>query len=376
MDPTWSQFGHSAFTVPMASNEPPLLEQGDLFPFYNTISPMAANEHPPPPGWGDLFPRYDTTIPMIVDQRPSPPEWGHPSTFYDNLIASATEIRHHPPPGWGDPFPSHDTIAPSMTTDQHPPSLAWGDPFPFHDTIAPPITTDQHPPPLAWGDPFPFHNNIIPANQHPPQPEWGGSLPFHDNIVPHESLLTFRSQEVISDHYWQDSNAADTCSTSVDAIMVDFNHVNPGCDLYMPRPVYAAQLHIPFLANSFFDDTSAMTAIPGPEPSAFTDTRNSLQPPGFVEGSHNLLPHPLPPTHEPSNPVTVAPLVVISNRSKDVWKYIYSQDGNDIHACAWKSRTGKHCPYNGRLDLVKRHIWRVHFKLTWAFLLRWSILRH
>jgi len=100
--------------------------------------------------------------------------------------------------------------------------------------------------------------------------------------------------------------------------------------------------------------------VPDPQPSTILTT---WEPSPNVNSTHHNLPPPTPPTQEPSHPENTAPHDTDESPATRVFHYIDSRNGNDRCVCVWRDEGGEICGHTSRIDLIKRHIWSIHFVL-------------
>lgn len=212
------------------------------------------------------------------------------------------------------------------------------------------------------------YDNISPSTLF--VPDYGFAPDY--NILPPLSLHCNSSHETpaVDESELQqfpfepDVNYADTWLADLSAEMFlppnfdfgEFDLCAPQPDLYAPQPISA----IPPLLL-LWDSPTAFNPQPSNEPI-----------PDVTAASDG--PPPLLPSQVPSNPEVIAPPDTNEDHSVRVYRYIHSQrKGGCI--CTWVDDTGKPCGYQSNIDMVKRHIWRVHFELKCDFPYRYVTAR-
>lgn len=209
--------------------------------------------------------------------------------------------------------------------------------FNCYTTFAGAVTTDQH----------------HPQEQEHPSLLYGGVFPsglfFPNYEISPPSLSTGFIPPAL-DH---EETRNDSYPTFADILAT--YHTNDLPDLE------TLDLHAPWIAPEIPSSWHPpQLSYANPPPLTLPTARDSFP---EIAGTSNDPSLSTPPPDEPSNLERITPHDTNEDPSKRVWKYIDSKDGDGRFICLWECDTGKPCGYGSNLDLVKRHIRRVHFNL-------------
>lgn len=250
-----------------------------------------------------------------------------------------------------------------------------------------------------WGELQPLYENVIPATPFVPDdaPVRLFASDLHSlPLDPQQSILSHEFPPTVYDQeeslgYW-DANA---CATSVDFLASGIDPFNlpwtpnsrtawivPSSSPHSPafQSLYLPQSHTVLgPKSSTFSATwelfpevvicpPTFRATWGPLPDFTHDPQTSTfpiaqEPSPDVAGVGLNPPPPALPLQESSGTENTAPRDADERHSTEVWKYIDLEGGKSRCVCVWQYKTGKACGFTSRIDLVKRHIWAVHFKL-------------